>query len=239
MALEYNPTIADYWKHRRVLVILTIGTLRTRRLVRHHQTEAQALTPNMSTRNRGSKSIFKALYAMYHEFLSSGVGGVGGVVLSRHQHVLLFESGHFFTPSLDQILTTPQPNLDIISPSLGNNLFLIKSTPLAPFLSQHTLHVPCASTDTLNIPIHFPFLPHHDHPRPLPSLPNSRPLSPEPLNSTYPILEARISAVAKIPRIEWPAPRRSQPFHACCGEGGSVARARWSRFRHCNFGRRY
>ena len=64
IALEYNPTVADYWKYRRVLVILTTGTLRTRRLVRLHQTEARASTPNTSTRNKGSKSIFKALYAM-------------------------------------------------------------------------------------------------------------------------------------------------------------------------------
>ena len=59
MGLEYNSTIADYWKYRRVLVILTTGTLRTKRPVYHHQTEARALIPNTSTRNEGSKSISK------------------------------------------------------------------------------------------------------------------------------------------------------------------------------------
>ncbi len=76
IGFEYNPSIADYLKYRRVLVILTTGALRTRKLVRHHQTEARASKPNTSTRNRGSKNIFKALCAMYHESLSSGVGGV-------------------------------------------------------------------------------------------------------------------------------------------------------------------
>ena len=76
IALEYNATIADCWKYRRVPVTSTTGTLRTRRLVHHHQIEARALRPNMSTRNKGSQSIFKALYAMFDETLRPGVGGV-------------------------------------------------------------------------------------------------------------------------------------------------------------------
>ena len=73
--VEYNLTIADYL-NRRVLAISTTGTLRTRRLVLHHQTEARALTPNMSTRNRRSRNIFQALFAMHHKSLCPSVGGI-------------------------------------------------------------------------------------------------------------------------------------------------------------------
>lgn len=146
MALEYHPTVADYWKHRQVLVILTTGPLRTRRLVRHHQTEARALTPNMSTRNRGSKSIFKALYAMYHESLSSGVGGV---VLSRHQYVLLFKSGPFFTPSLLPSLpnSVPRPNLNNTS---------TKSQSHIPFPWQQSLPEQIHNFGLFPFPTHSP-----------------------------------------------------------------------------------
>ena len=63
VGLEYNPTVADYSKYRRVLVILITGTLRIRKSVRHHQTEVRALTPNTSTRNKGSK-IFSKRYTL-------------------------------------------------------------------------------------------------------------------------------------------------------------------------------
>ncbi len=229
--VKYNPTITDYLKYRRVLAISMTGTLRTRRPVRHHQTEARALTPNTSTRNRGSRNIFEALYAMYHESLCPGVGGV---VLSR-PHIYYCSTQDYLSlrPYIPHCPTpSPRPHLDLITTSLGTNTFLTRSSPPAFFLFRYTLHVPCASGNTLNSPSNSKshctllFLSHHEVPCPLLSIPNSRYLSQEPLNRSCPILEVRTCAVVRIPRMAQLAPTRSQPFHARCGEGGSVARAR-------------
>ena len=157
------------------------------------------LRPNTSTRNKGCKSIFKALYAMYYEHLCPGVGGVA---LSRHQYVLLLKSGHFLTPSLlpslpslpnsllqphlNHTLTTPQPNLNFMSPLLSTSIFQSRSSPPALFFPQYSLHVLCHPS-TPSIP--------EVHPRPFPSLPNSCYLSPESLNVPSPILPSRMCAV--------------------------------------------
>lgn len=132
---------------------------------------------------------------------------------------------HFRTPSLDHTLTTTQPHLNLMSslsdPHLRLLYFSIHSSHSLRF-RQH----PQPPTPKPQNPTTLPFLPHHKHPRPFPSLPNSRHLSPETPKSLISHPRSGIGHRCKNTSHGLAAPTWSQPSYARCGEGGPVARAR-------------